>query len=780
MPLQANSWFTKRLKTGFKLSLGWVAALVAMLFFLTLAPLLMLLQQHKQAQYVTAQNKVESVLWLVYQIEREHARMRAAWRDALEANATTLSQPAATAQALQNLSMRYEIFVSRFGLIKDSPTLERFRQSTEYLVMFEKLNAFITQADPLMMNLVTRPLNWAAMRKLLAQSNRDEDALRYLSNYATGVVYNEIAVRNTTIKNQNNWIFALVCVQLLLMTGALVGLTLYARRQRRHNYQLLMLTRSLRTARSKALSASQAKSVFLANMSHELRTPFQGLLGMLNLLSETRLSAQQQDYTHTALVSARHLLGIFNDILDISTVEAGSLKLRVSPVDLHLVVHEVQALMLAAAQEKNLSLTVEIDPHLPQWVAADATRLSQILFNLLNNAIKFTDTGQVSVRCALVHTNAQAGHDSMQFSVRDTGIGMESKTLEGLFSRFHQADVSIHRRYGGSGLGLEISRSLARLMGGTISVVSAPGKGSTFTLLLPLVPVQASHAPSAKQTASRQSLQVLVVDDLAINVKYLRILLEKLGHIVTSCENGLLAVELVRQTRFDVVLMDLHMPHMDGATATRAIRQLAGNAALTQIVMVTADILNNAQQNALDAGANEFLTKPLLLDELRQVLARCAGAPSPSLLLSDLSESAAVSSPTGYIDAEVFAGFVDLMPASTVALQITALLDQPSQTINAMTSAVQQGDCSKAAHQAHQLKGTCMLMGFSALAATLAQIEAACMLSLADQTVTAPKSTEPPAGPTQELVGLLAILHHQRLQTQSALAQQQNTAAAAA
>ena len=774
MPLQANSWFTKRLKTGFKLSLGWVAALVAMSFFLTLAPLLMLQQQQKQAQYVTAQNKVESVLWLVYQIEREHARMRAAWRDALEANATTLSQPAATAQALQNLSMRYEIFVSRFGLIKDSPTLERFRQSTEYLVMFEKLNAFITQADPLMMNLVTRPLNWTAMRKLLAQSNRDEDALRDLSNYATGVVYNEIAVRNTTIKNQNNWIFALVCVQLLLMTGALVGLTLYARRQRRHNYQLLMLTRSLRTARSKALSASQAKSVFLANMSHELRTPFQGLLGMLNLLSESPLSGQQQDYTHTALVSARHLLGILNDILDISTVEAGSLKLRVSPVDLHLVVHEVQALMLAAAQERNLGLTVEIDPQLPQWIEADATRFSQILFNLLNNAIKFTDAGNVSVRCTLVRAQGQAPHDSMQFAVQDTGIGMDSKTLDGLFSRFHQGDLSIHRRYGGSGLGLEISRTLARLMGGTINVVSTLGQGSTFTLLLPVVPVQAPQAQKVLQAVSCQSLQVLIVDDLAINVKYLRILLEKLGHSVTSCENGLLAVDLVRQNHFDVVLMDLHMPHMDGASATRAIRKLNGDSALTKIVMVTADILNNARQNAIDAGANEFLAKPLLIDELRQVLARCAGAPSPSLLPSSQAQPVAASNLTAWIDAEVFAGFVDLMPPSTVDLQLASLLDQPSHAISAITAAVQNSDYSQAVHLTHQLKGTCMLMGFSALTITLAQLEEACMRSLANQSASAQPPAQTLTEPPQELTNLLSQLQHERLQTQSALAQLQS------
>jgi two-component system, sensor histidine kinase len=775
MPLQANSWFTKRLKNGFKLSLGGVATLVAILFCLTLAPLLMLQHQLSQSKYIAAQNKVESVLWLVYQIEREHARMRAAWRDALEANATALSKPIAKALALQNLSLRYEIFVSRFGLIKDSPTLERFRQSPEYLVMFEKLQLFITQADPVVVNLMGPKLDWSAMRNLLAQANGDDEALRELSNHATTVVYNEIALRNITIKNQNNWIFALVCVQLLLMAGALIGLTLYARRQRLHNYQLLMLTRSLRSARSKALSASQAKSVFLANMSHELRTPFQGLLGMLNLLSETRLSGQQQDYVHTALVSARHLLGIFNDILDVSTVETGALKLRVSSVDLHLVVHEVQALMMIAAQEKNLNLTVEIDPQLPQWIQADATRLSQILFNLLNNAIKFTDVGDVSVRCALVQANAQTNHDCMQFSVQDTGIGMDSNTLKGLFSRFHQADLSIHRRYGGSGLGLEISRTLARLMGGTINVVSAPGKGSTFTLLLPLVPVQAPNTLNILQATPCQSMQVLVVDDLAINVKYLRILLEKLGHTVTSCENGLLAVELVRQTRFDLVLMDLHMPHMDGATATRAIRQLDGAAALTKVVMITADILNNAQQNALDAGANEFLAKPLLIDDLRQVLARCAGTSSIKSIKSNQPETATMSNPVIYIEAGIFADFVDLMPPSTVGLQLAALFEQPSQAVSALTSAIQSNDYSQAAHLAHQLKGTCMLMGFSALAATLAQIEATCLQNSADQA--APAQT--PAEPHQTLVGLLTLLQQQQLQTHAALVQLQNTALAA-
>jgi two-component system, sensor histidine kinase len=708
------TWWSRRLKQVLHLKAGTIAALLAVAVFLSIAPILILQQQKLQANITSAQNKVDSVLWLVYQTERAHARMRMSWRDALDSP---------TPQALQALSLRYEILVSRYELIKDSPTLERFRLVDEYKNVYSRLQKFIETADPVMVGLTERPINFAALKSLIVQANNDEEALRDLSNYATNVVYTEINQRNTTIEGQGLWILGLVTLQLVLLSGALVGLILFARRQRRHNLQLLKLTRNLRTARSKALNANKAKSVFLANMSHELRTPFQGLLGMLSLLSETHLSSTQHDYTHTALKSARHLLGILNDILDVSTVETGLLRLRTGAVHLPGLVGEVQDLMVAAAHEKNLSLTVQLDPELPQWIEADATRLSQILFNLLSNSIKFTDAGSVAVRCAWLPATSHNPTEGLRIEVRDTGIGMDSATLAGLFSRFYQGDLSIHRRYGGTGLGLEISRTLAQLMGGTIDVASTLGQGSVFTVVLPLHRAQAPASTTPLPVANLNSLQILIADDHPINVKYLRILLEKMGHAVTTCENGAAALAQVRQQRFDVVLMDLHMPEMDGVTATRAIRQLEGVAGQTPVVMVSADILNNTRQSAIDAGANEFIAKPLLIDGLRQVLARCT-APSPLAPPQDGAAALKATPSLQWVNPEVFHGFVDLMPAATVNKQLGALFNQQPSEVDCIATAMAAGQAADAVQLAHKLKGACMLMGFSALARTLARLEA--------------------------------------------------------
>lgn len=717
-PVQSKwsaNWWGKRLSKGLNLKVGSGIALLAVAAFLSMAPLLIFQQQKLQASFTAEENKVDSLLWLVYQIEREHSRMRITWRDSLDTP---------TPQAVQALSMRYEIFVSRFLLIQESPTLERFRQSAEYKKVFSSLQKFVAAADPVMVGLPDRPITTPVMQSLLAQANRDEEALRDLSNYATSAVYTEIDKRNRTIEGQDLWILGLVSLQLLLLFSALVALMLFVRRQRSHNLQLLKLTRSLRTARSKALNANKAKSVFLANMSHELRTPFQGLLGMLSLLSETPLSSTQQDYSHTALKSARHLLGILNDILDMSTVETGLLKLRTSSVNLPGLLDEVRALMATAANEKNLRLTMQLDQQLPEWIEADATRLSQILFNLVSNSIKFTDAGEVSLQCTWLPATLQGAPESLRIQVRDSGIGMDSATLAGLFSRFHQGDLSIHRRYGGTGLGLEISRSLTRLMGGTIEATSTLGQGSVFTLLLPLHKAQAPANVAAVPTAELKSLEILIADDHPINVKYLRILLEKMGHQVTTCENGALALQLVHHQRFNVVLMDLHMPEMDGISATRAIRQLGGAAGATPVMVVSADILNNTRQSAMDAGANDFIAKPLMIDGLRQALAPYAGQGLPPLAAP--SSSAAPDKPnTQWVNQEVFQGFVDLMPAATVDKELGALFDAQPSEVDAIAGALLAGHTEEAAHIAHKLKGTCMLMGFSALTSTLAHLEIA-------------------------------------------------------
>jgi two-component system, sensor histidine kinase len=722
---------TAKRKTRFlprlKVNAASIAVLITLSLFLTLIPLLMIQLQKSQLRQVASQSRVDSVLWITYQFEREHSRLRVALRNAID-------NP--TPGAGQDLALRYDILFSRFDLIKNSPSLAYLHNAKEYLAVLNTLEPFVKRADPVIAGLNSRPIQTETLKELLQQANMDEELLRDLTNFSTNTVSKEIDARNATIGTQSSYILVFAALQWLILSGGLIGFMLYVRRQRLHNLQLTKFTRRLHQASRRADTANQAKSVFLANMSHELRTPFQGLLGMLNLLSGTSLSHTQQDYTSTAISSAGHLLKVLNDIIDISTIETGALKLRTAPVNLRALVYEVEGMLAASAHEKKIDLQVRVSAHLPEWIEADSTRLSQILLNLLNNAIKFTDTGSVDLEATLRPSSRVGEPAGMQITVQDSGIGMDDKTLAGLFSRFHQADLSIQRRYGGSGLGLEISQNLARMMGGNVTAHSQVGTGSVFTLSLPLQPSTAPDQAPLNRTVRLQKLNILVVDDHPINVKYLSILLEQMGHATVCCENGAQSLVRLGQQAFDVVLMDLHMPQMDGFQATRAIRQLQGPAANTKIVIISADILNNTRQVALDAGANEFITKPLLANELRKVLERCvdcaeAAPASPHQppyqppLPSPHNYPANSAQPKELVNTQIYQDFVDLMPKATIDKQIRALFDNDDSDIKLIEAALNTGDVAEAKRLAHQLKGVCMLMGFTHLGNALAQTEQA-------------------------------------------------------
>jgi two-component system, sensor histidine kinase len=712
-----------------KINSATIAVLAVFSLFLALVPVLMIQYQQSRVMQVGATTRVDSVLWITYQFEREHSRLRMALRNVIESP---------TPSAQQELILKYDIFFSRFDLVKTSPSLEYLHKAPEYRAVTEALDAFVKKADPVMAGLGTPLANVGAIRQLLHQANQDEEVLRDMTNFSTNVVSKEIDGRNSTIQNQGLWIFLMSAVQWLILSGALLGFIFYVRRQRMHNMELTKFTRRLHQASRKADSANQAKSVFLANMSHELRTPFQGLLGMLNLLSDTPLTNAQQEYTQTALVSARHLLGILNDILDISTIESGAMKLRPAPVHVGNLVGEVESLMQVAAQNKQLDLHVQIDPLLPAWIEADATRLTQILYNLLSNAIKFTDAGVIALQLSLVQSTPAGAGQALQMSIQDTGAGMDAGTLEGLFSRFHQADPSVQRRHGGTGLGLEITRNLTHMMGGHINVQSNLGLGTTFIVTLPLHAAKAPEvirpstlAPLALQ--QMRSLRVLIADDHLVNAKYLKIVLERMGHTADSCENGAQVLTCLQAQSYDVILMDLHMPVMDGISATRAVRQLDGAASATKIIMVSADILNATRQSALEAGVDGFVAKPIQEAGLRKALALV----DPASYLSYLDDHTTPPLPrksaanpgqpaqTEWVHAATYQDFIDLMPAQTVKKQLLTMFGAGHNDIQAIAAALVQGNRSEAGRLSHQLKGVCMLMGLTTLGHTLASIEQA-------------------------------------------------------
>ena len=376
-------------------------------------------------------------------------------------------------------------------------------------------------------------------------------------------------------------------------------------------------------AKEEAVRANRMKSEFLANMSHEIRTPMNGVLGTLDLALGTQLDKTQRDYLQMAHVSAESLLAILNDILDFSKIEAGRLDIHHNDFSLQELLTQVTDLLRPRCQEKGLGLELEQDPATPRHVSGDEVRLRQVLMNLLGNAIKFTASGRITLRV----WPASAG---IWFAVRDTGIGIAKDKQAAVFEAFTQADGSITRRFGGTGLGLSISSQLVRLMGGDMLLESEPGRGSEFSFLLPLkaAAAPADRADRATEHRTLPGMRVLLAEDNPVNQLVTEAMLQWAGHRVTIADNGQEALERLERESFDVVLMDMQMPVLDGLEATRAIREreLARGRPRLPIVALTANAYDSDRDLCLQAGMDDYLSKPLKRDDLLAAIARAATA----------------------------------------------------------------------------------------------------------------------------------------------------------
>ncbi len=486
------------------------------------------------------------------------------------------------------------------------------------------------------------------------------------------------------------------------------------------------LVLELRAARLAADTATRAKSEFLASMSHEIRTPMHAVLGLTELILDSTLTAEQRRYLEMVRDSGDVLLALLNDILDLSKIEADRVELEAIPLDLDGLIRSTVNLFAVAAPDRAVAFLVHIGPDVPRFVQGDPTRLRQILMNLLGNAVKFTPQGEIVVSATL--DGLENDQAVVRLAVRDTGIGIPREKIATLFREYSQLDATTTRRHGGTGLGLAIARHLTHKMGGELTVASEVGRGSEFgfTLRMPIVPAPPSGATAdsmALRSAAAQSrLRILLAEDNAVNQEVAAAMLRKRGHDVTVVDNGLKAVAAATPGAFDVVLMDIHMPEMDGLAATAAIRQRPGGAGLP-IIALTADALAGERERCLAAGMTDYLAKPFHSHELFAIVETRRTLPG-AVLVEAVVQPPQASRPPADVDA--FRATMRQAGAEDAVEKIldTFVSDAPGRSA-ALAAAITSGRATDIRAAAHAYKSAAGCIGARSLASILLTVELA-------------------------------------------------------